>query len=174
MGRAKLKAPALTIGAPHDRDEADKLIFELGKEHRERAALEIKMNGALALIKDDYETQAAPINQKISALMAALQTYCEANRAELCPGKLKTVKFGNGEVSWRFRPPKVTLRGVKKIIEWCRAHRRNRFLRVTTEVNKAAMLAHPESANGIPGVKIGSAGEDFVVKPFESELEEVA
>lgn len=47
-------------------------------------------------------------------------------------------------------------------------------LRVKEEVNKEAMLAEPDVARTVAGVTVGSAGEDFVIKPFETELEEVA
>ncbi len=175
MAKAKLKAPALIIGPPHDRDEADELIFTLGGLQRDRVDLETAMNEALAEAKLEYEYLAKPLNEKIAALMAALQTFCEAHRVELLKGDSKTVKFGNGTVSWRARPASVTLRNVKKIIAWLQGNWFGTFfLRIKTEINKDAMLAHPEPAKLIPGVQIGSAGEDFVVKPFESKLEEVA
>ncbi len=169
-----IKAPALTLPAPKTREEADQLIFKLGQLQRDRIDLETAMNEALAASKLEHENLAKPINGEIAALMASIQTWCEANREDLCPGKLKTYKFGNGEVSWRLRPASVTLRNIEKIINWCEEHLGlERFLRVKTEINKEAMLAEPEIAQEIPGVKIGSAGEDFIVKPFESELEEI-
>lgn len=173
MKNAKLKTPALEYPAPTNRDEADSYIFRLGEAQRARAETEVAMNEALAHVKLEAENAVEPHNREIAALMAGLQTFCEANRAELCPGKLKTVKFGNGEVSWRFRPASVTLRGVEAIIAFCRSHRLHRFIRVKREINKEVMLAHPKAAAAIPGVKVASSGEDFIVKPFQSELEEV-
>ena len=104
-----------------------------------------------------------------------MQTWCEANRKELLDGDSKTVKFGNGEVAWRNRPPSVTLRGVEAIIEWCKRHRGFlSFLRIKAEVNKDAMLANPKMAAKIPGVKIVSGIEDFIVTPLSAALEKVA
>lgn len=173
MKKSKLKASALTIGAPHNREEADKLIYALGELQRDRIDLGNAMNEALAAVKLEHEDQAKPINEKISATMASLQAYCEANRAALCPRESKTVKFGNGEVSWRRRPPKVTLRSVEKMIAWCKKHGMAVFVRIKEEINKEAMLADPTDAAKVPGVTIGSAGEDFIVKPLQSELEEI-
>lgn len=170
----KLKAPAVDFEIPTTREEADEFIYALGELHRDRAQMELEMNTELARVKAAFEADVEPTNREIRANMKGLQAYCEANRAELCSRDSKTVKFGNGEVSWRFRPPKVNLRGVKKIIAWCEAHGLDRFLRKTTEIDKDAMRKDRVEAQKIKGVSIASAGEDFIVKPFESELEEVA
>jgi phage host-nuclease inhibitor protein Gam len=173
MAKTKIKTPALEYPPPANRDEADNYIFRLGEAMRSRAETEIAMNEAVAHIKLESENAAEPYNREIAALTAGLQTFCEANRKELCPGNSKTVKFGNGEVSWRARPASVTLRGVEAIIAFCRSHRKHLFIRLKREVNKEAMLAHPKAAAAIPGVTIASAGEDFIVTPINAELEEV-
>jgi phage host-nuclease inhibitor protein Gam len=167
MGRMKKATKIKT------REEADEFIYKIGEASRDRQLAETAMNEDIAKIKAEYEAKAGPAAVSISKLTWGLQTWCEAHRKELLDGDSKTVKFGNGEVSWRNRPASVSLRGVEKIIEWLRAHKRRRFLRIKYEVNKEAMLAHPRAARKVPGVKIESAGEDFIVAPFESQLEPV-
>lgn len=172
--RPKLKAPTMIVAPPKDRDEADHLIYQIGQAQRERDSLQTAMNAELAKTKLFYESKAELVNRKIKAWMEALQAFCEQNRNALCPRGSKTAKFGNGEVSWRFRPPKVMLRNAAKIIEWIKVHSQLRFIRTIEEIDKEAMLRDPAWASNIPGVKIASEGEDFIVKPFESKLEEVA
>jgi phage host-nuclease inhibitor protein Gam len=46
-------------------------------------------------------------------------------------------------------------------------------VRVKEEINKEAILAEPDLAAKIPGISI-TQGEDFVIVPFETELEEIA
>ncbi len=171
---SKLKAPSLMIQPPRDREQADSLIFEIGKAQRQRETIETSMNAELAKIKARYEALAEPVNRCIKAQMAALQFFCEQNREDLCGSGVKTVKFGNGEVSWRWRPPKVMIRSAAKVIAWCLDHALAGFVRVIHEVDKEAMLGDPVAARAVPGVTIASAGEDFIVKPFESKLEEIA
>lgn len=168
----KVKAPAIRGPIPRNRDEADQLIFQLGVAMREHAWCETAMNEDLAKLKAEYETQAAPIAVTIAVLTEGIQTWAEAHRSELLAGDSKTVKLGNGEIAWRARPASVSLRGVDKIIAWCRSHRLSKFLRMKTEVSKEAMLADTAKAAKIPGVKIESTGEDFIVTPFNAELEE--
>lgn len=170
----KIKSAAADWPIPTNRDEADRFIYRIGCAMRGRAGIQADLDAELADLKARYEKRVAPFNEAIEQRTKGLQTWCEANRAELLDGDSKTVKFGNGEVAWRMRPASVNLRGVEKVIEWCRAHRLSRFLRIKTEINKEAMLADPVKATGIPGVSIASAGEDFIVTPLSAELEEVA
>ena len=111
----------------------------------------------------------------IERLSKGLQTWCEAHRDELTKdGKAKTHRFAAGTVSWRARPPKVSIRGAAKVLEFLVKQKLTRFIRVRREIDKEAMLKEPVVAAEVPGVRIGSGGEDFVIKPFETELEEVA
>ena len=51
------------------------------------------------------------ITARIETLQAGIQTYCEAHRDELTSGgKTKTANLVTGEVSWRQRPPSVSIR----------------------------------------------------------------
>lgn len=165
--RAKRKNPSIqTI------EDANLAIALIGSSRRDLIRIEADMNDALAQAKARYEEEAAPLARTIEANIAVLREYCEQHREEY--GIAKTVVFAAGEVSWRTRPPMVKVRSVKRAIAWIIERKWREFLRVKHDLNKEAMLARPERAAQIPGVKIGSEGETFVVKPFESELEEVA
>jgi phage host-nuclease inhibitor protein Gam len=170
---AKIKTPAADYAIPSNREEADEFIYKIGEASRDRQLAETAMNEDIAKIKAEYEAKAGPAAVAISKLTWGLQTWCETHRKELLDGDSKTVKFGNGEVSWRARPPKVTLRGLDKILAWLDKHKLDRFVRIIREINKEAMLADAVEARKVPGVSIASAGEDFIVAPFESQLEAV-
>ena len=102
--------------------------------------------------------------------------FCEANRARLTHGgKVKFHRYSTGEISWRLRPARVSIRGKEAVIEAIKAARLGRkFLRVREDVNKEAMLEDRATAAAIRGVTIGSDGEDFLVEPFETELKEAS
>ncbi|MCB1537234.1 MAG: host-nuclease inhibitor Gam family protein, partial [Rhodoblastus sp.] len=78
---------------------------------------------------------------------------------------------------WRHRPPSVRLVGKKvdDVIDWIsdqgQASIFAPFVRVKKELDREAMRAKAEVAAQIPGVIIGSAGEDFIVTPFETQIE---
>jgi phage host-nuclease inhibitor protein Gam len=170
----KIKNAAANYPIPRDRDEADEFIFRIGGLMRDRALIQGALDGNLAALKAEYEDKALPINFALAQQIKGLQTWCETNRAELLDGDSKTAKFGNGEVSWRKRPAKVTLRGIEEILAYLAEHELDRFVRVSKEVNKEAMLDDAVEAAKVPGVSIGSAGEDFIVTPLEAPLEKVA
>lgn len=171
--RLKTLAPAYPV--PQTQDEAADFMARIGLAQRERARIEAAMNDELAAVKARFEAEAQPHNEVILNCTRGLQNWCDANRDRLTSnGKVKFARFATGEVSWRQRPPKVGVRGVDTILEALKRLSLTRFIRVKEEINRDAMLAEPEVAMTVPGVTIGSAGEDFVVKPFETELEEVA
>ena len=128
----------------------------------------------IADAKEKASCAAAPSNRSIEDLTRGLQTWCEANRAELLDGHSKTVVFGNGTVAWRARPASITLRNVEKIIQWLKSRPLLGFLRMKAEINKEAMLSEPAEARRVPGVTIASGGEDFIVEPIAVPLQEVA
>jgi phage host-nuclease inhibitor protein Gam len=134
------------------------------------------MNEALANTKHLYEVRNKDLKDEIEARAKGLETWAAAHRSELTrDGRQKTARFAAGEVSWRNRPARVTLRNIKDLIpRIVGLGLADLFIRTKYEINKEAMLANPEMASSIEGVSIGSGGEDFVVKPFETELEEVA
>ena len=171
----RVKAQAAPYRVPQGFAETSDFIARIGKATRERERIETRMNERLAAIKAVHEKQAAPLKDEIEQLRKGVQTWCEAHRDELTPaGRRKFYRFAAGEVSWHLRPPKVTVRGVAKVIERLAALGLAQFLRVRTEIDKEAMLADPELACSVEGVKIGSDGEDFEIKPVDTELEEVA
>lgn len=175
----KMKSALKRLPTPQNDDEASAYIDRLGALDRELARREADMNGALANIKQQCQWAAAPAMVERAALADAVERYCAAHRARLTgDGKTKTYRFATGDVAWRNRPPKVTLRGkAEKVIAAIQAGPKRWstwFLRRKIEIDKEAMLARPEDAQEIPGVSIGSAGEDFVIEPFAAELTEAA
>lgn len=173
MGKYQRIKTAAAEFVPATRAEADEAIRIIGEQQRKRADLETAMNNRLAEVKADFEQRAHPLAESIRALSQGVQTWAEANRAELTKSGRKTVRLGNGEIRWRARPPSVTVRAAQKAIAALKLANLTRFIRNKEEVNKEAILAEPEAVTGIKGLTIGS-GEDFVIVPFATELEEVA
>lgn len=167
MAKAKAKALARV---PQTREDAVWTVGRIGTLRRKIVAQKAKADEQLKSIGEQVEQAMAPLSEELAELEAGLQAYCEANRNTLTgDGKVKFHDFGTGRVSWRLRPPGVTIRGVKAVIEGCKKLGLERFLRVKEEINKDAMLADADTARQIAGVSISSAGEDFLVEPAELE-----
>ena len=170
----RIKASAAQYPVPQSRDEVNDAIAKVGLAQRERARIQADMNDELAAVKLRFEEAAKPYNEQIEGLTKGVQTWCEAHRTELTKnGKVKFHNFAAGEIKWRMRPPRVSLRAIENLLETLKRLGLTRFIRVKEEPNKEAMLAEPEAVTGLAGVKI-EQGEDFVIVPFETELEEVA
>lgn len=171
---SRSKTKAADVPVPQTREDCVAMIRELGERQRERTRIEADMNDQMAKIKERYEEQARPHNERITALTQGISIWCAANRSILTQdGKVKTANLGSGEVRWRVTPPKVKLTGVDAVIAALKSFGLDRFLRVKEEVSKDAILADPEAVAAVPGIAITQT-EEFVVVPFETELEQVA
>lgn len=167
----KTKTLGVNLPVPQSREAAAQALHEIGLAHREVARLEADLNDAISTLKADAEQAAQPLRDKAQALTDGLKTWAEANRDAITQGgRVKFAELGTGKISWRLRPPAVRITGVEKVIEAIRTLGLNGFLRVKTEINKDALAADPDKARLIAGVTIASAGEDFVVEPFETEI----
>jgi phage host-nuclease inhibitor protein Gam len=161
--------------APQTKDDVVLQIALIGGKQRQRAMIEAKMNDELAAIREKYESQALPLADEITSLSAGVQSWCEAHRDELTQNrKVKTCVFASGEVKWRLRPPSVALKKVDAVIEALKSLSLTRFIRTKEEVNKEAILAEPDAVKGVRGITIKQGDEDFVIEPFNTELEKVA
>ena len=150
------------------------MLADIGNAQRERQIIAVNMNQVMADIREQYEDKAIIYAQEIFDKTAALQHYMETHRQRLTHnGKTKTIKLKTGEFSWRTSPPKCVIRGVEAVIAQIREMGWDKqLLREKIEPSKEALIADAEKAAQLKGVTI-TQKEDFIVKPFETELEEI-
>lgn len=172
-GRTRIKAEAVQGEVPQSHDEAVDAIAEIGRLQRQRERIAAAMNDELAVIRQRYEAEAKPLGERIRERTLGVQVWCEAHRDELTRGgKTKTAHLASGTVHWRMRPPSVAIRGIELVLDALRRFGLERFIRTREEVNKEAILQEPEAVKDVRGISI-TQREDFVIVPFETELEEV-
>lgn len=162
-----------TVQACQSKADAMRDIKTIGDLQRELGRIEADINDQIA----DLTKKAAPrieqLRERLVELQAGVQTWCEANRVEIC-GKGKSANLVTGEVSWRQRPPSVSISKADEVIGRLRGLGLFRFIREKEEVNKEAILAEPAEVAGIKGIKVVTGVEDFVITPFEVEVGETA
>jgi phage host-nuclease inhibitor protein Gam len=174
MAVKKVKAAGANIPIPQDDSEARSAIREIGELNRDVMRLEAEMNDKIAALQQEYGEKVAPLRGTITVKTDGLKMFCEVNRDRLTGGgKVKFARFATGQISWRSRPAKVTIRGADDVLAAIKAvGLAAKFIRTKEEINKEAMLDDRVTAGMIRGVSIGSEGEDFIVEPFETELAE--
>lgn len=174
MASKKTRIKTTAQPAAQSRDEAEAMIGRIGQISRELTRQDADLGDALAKAKQNAEAVALPLKDELETLKDRVQRWAEANRNDITrAGKTKTVEFTTGKVSWRARPASVTLRKVEDVIAFLeKAKGGMAYLRIKAEVNKEALRDAPTFAATVPGVKIASAGEDFVIEPFGGELAE--
>ncbi|ECT1905788.1 host-nuclease inhibitor Gam family protein [Salmonella enterica subsp. enterica serovar Montevideo] len=155
---------------PQNRDAVITDIKRIGDLQREASRLETEMNDAIAEITEKFAARIAPIKTDIETLSKGVQGWCEANRDELTNGgKVKTANLVTGDVSWRVRPPSVSIRGMDAVMETLERLGLQRFIRTKQEINKEAILLEPKAVAGVAGITVKSGIEDFSIIPFEQE-----
>lgn len=170
----RVKQDAAAFRVPQHRDEVIEAIAEIGRRQRERTRIEAAMNDDLAKVREAWERQAAPHLERIKELSRGVQLWCEVHRDLLTQGgKVKFARLASGEIKWRLTPPKVVIRALDAVVEALKQAHLDRLIRIKEEPNKEAILNEPEAVEGIKGITI-TQKEDFVIVPFETELEEIA
>ena len=105
----KLKAKA-QIYACSSREQAQKDISMIGMLQREHGRISGELNDRISALTEAEAPRLKELQDRIGMLQAGVQTWCEANREQIC-GKGKTANLITGEVNWRQRPPSVRVTG---------------------------------------------------------------
>lgn len=160
------------IWTAQSRDDVAAAISEIGKKGREIDVLTASMNDEIALVVERFQPLIDALKKELQSLQSGVQSWCESHRAELTQsGKTKTVNMITGTVNWRIRPPSVSVRGTDTIIELLKSKGLGQYIRTKEEINKDAVLTDPSGVRTIPGITVVSGVEDFVIEPFEQEVQ---
>jgi len=170
----KKRIKRLVVPVPQNLDEAAKFLSSISESQREINQIKATLNKAVEELTAQAIKVAKPHQDKKDQLVEGLFVFAMGRRDDLPEkGKRKTVKLPTGWFGWRITPPKVNISKTKTVIAALKRLKLKRFIRVTEEVNKEAMLNEPGKIKKVPGVSI-TQQEEFVIKPLELEIEIVA
>lgn len=168
---ARQTTRAANLPVPQSREEAQQSLSRYGLLQREIGRIQADLDDEVTALKEAAEAKSNPLQAEAAEIVEGLRIWAEANRNALTDGgRVKFADLGTGKISWRFRPAKVSIRGADVILDTLRSLGFGRFIRTKEEVDKEAMLREADVARSVPGVSIGSAGEDFIVEPLTSQL----
>lgn len=159
-------------------DQVGKAILNVGRLQNEVAELEREMNERLARTKAEYEERARSSREMLVELSGQVREYCTENREALlaqCDGK-RTVDFGSGEVCWKAGKPSVWVKpglAIEKLIAALKEKRLGKFIRTKHELDKQAVLKAPDAIAGMKSMLRIESKEQFSIKPFATEIEQV-
>ena len=165
MTRTKTKRQAETVPVPQSAEEASAYLSAIGEAQRDLAVMKAAFDQDVADLKAQVELRAQPLAAQVAEKTRGLEIWAQANRGALAKGK--TITLPAGVLAWRARPPSVRVGNMAEAIAAVlgAGERLARFLRTKHELDKEAVLKEPEAAAEIPGIRVGSAGEEFVVEP---------
>jgi phage host-nuclease inhibitor protein Gam len=167
--KTRTKTQATTVPIPQSKAMAADQLHQLGNLQREHQRVSTELNDRIAELTKQAQPILENLATNIEALHTGLQTWCEANRSSLLADGGKTANLITGEVSWRFKPPSVSVRGVEDVIQQLEDKNLSKFIRTKREINKEAILNDPDAVQGIKGLTVVSGVEEFIVTPFEAQ-----
>ncbi|MGL9772924.1 MAG: host-nuclease inhibitor Gam family protein [Sodalis sp. (in: enterobacteria)] len=171
MTRLKAAAGAHT---PQTRAQVMDDIKRLSDIQREMTRLETQINDEIARLTHQHTADIEAMKARITLLQKGIQTWREANREGLTQnGKTKTVNLITGEVSWRNRPPSVSFKGMDDILQALEENGQHRYIIRKAQVDKNALLKNQDTIRpiNIRGITFHHQLEDFIITPFEQELQ---
>jgi len=136
-------------------------------------------DAAVAAAAAKAEAKAAPLDAERARLAAAVEDYCDLNRARLTEhGTTKTAAFTTGECSWRKGADAVEVDSEqeKRIIARLKAMGKafRRFVKITEAVSKTALKAATEEERRklarLPGLAFKAGEERFAISPVALPL----
>jgi phage host-nuclease inhibitor protein Gam len=158
--KKKLKAPAQEH-VPADRDACAAQITAIGILQRESERLAAEMNDQVAKITDHFAPLLADLAERVKALQAGVQTWCEANRAALTGDhKVKFHNFLTGTVTWRTGLDSVSVTNAEAVLLTLKALKLPEFIRTKEEVNKDAVLANFSAAAKITADQVNAEADE--------------
>ena len=167
MAKQKLGA----IPVPEDLESVIRFFSRLSEVEVIIEAIKGDLKDKIRQLTDEAMDKVLPLESEAESIVDGLFVFAEVNRNKLTEGeKRKTVDTPHGVFGWRLTPPKVTIKGVKRVIELIKKLKLLQFLHTKESVDKKAMLKEPEKAQSIQGVGI-SQEEEFFVKLTELKLE---
>lgn len=170
----RMKAPAVPV--PQTREEADKLIGEIGAFQRDIDLAKAAAEEKIAVIKAAYEAEIGPKAAEVLAKFQAVMAFAAANRDSLLEKGRKSVELSQGVLGWRLGNPAVKLaKGVTEdsLVATFQRLKLDDLLRVTTELDRQAILKEPSRIEGIAGIAV-EQDETFFLKPLEVTTETTA
>jgi phage host-nuclease inhibitor protein Gam len=155
---------------PETLAEANNLMLRLGEYERELEATALTLEAAIAGAKEAANQIAGPIEAAHAATVKALEAYANRERKSLLPGTKKSVVLPGGEFGWRTTPGKVTISKVaaESIVDNLKQLGLTKYLRVTTEVDREALLKDRPILSGVRYMQ----SDKFYVKPATDKAPE--
>jgi len=162
----------LKIQTPKASSEVDDFIEAIAEFQKQEAKTIEEANEQIKRIGNRANRRVGLIRGRISKLAFLIRNYYVANKKELTSnGKLKVVKLLNGVFREYFTKRSVRLIGDESgAAEELEKAGLGRFVRIKKEIDKDAILRHPEKVAGIKSVKIIEKKKRFLITPRETNI----
>ena len=170
----KKHAPAqprvLKTKPPKTLKEAERYIEMIGDAVRSEIRCRAALDEEIEKVRAQYQGTIDGYRAQYEALVQGLRSFAEANRPTLTnDGKLKTVKFPTGIISWRVTNA-VEIEDPETVVAELEKLGLGRFIesKVVKSLKKGLLKDEEQNLQAIKGITF-EHGENFAVKPAQTE-----
>lgn len=157
------RAPARVL--PSTRDDAEAAMQRLRFVRAALAQHQSQLDADVATLQAARAAVAEPLICEERQLVDDLTAWCSTRRQELTDdGKRKTVRFADGTIAWRKRPPSVEIDDIEAAVVALVRAKRTDLLRTKTTIDKEGLLKLGREEAAKLGIRIADALEDLVIK----------
>lgn len=161
---------SLPLAPIADRDEAARVLAEVGALQRDLEELAGSLNRDVAELQTAADNIAQPLRVRLTTALDRLEAFATTHRDTLTGGgKAKSVKLPTGTIGWKAKPASVLVADDGVLIAHLegRPALRGLFLRTVVSVDRQNLLKHRADAEDLPGVTIRPGEESFYVSPLK-------
>lgn len=171
----KPKLKAIAMPAAQSQDEVDLMIGKIGEAQRKIESIDAELTAEIANLQAKAKDKIEPLKVRVGEYLQAIMAWAQANKDNLTKDGRRTITVSQGAFGWRWSPPAVKVKRncLESVVEALRARRLKKLLRITTELDKEAILRTPDLVAKIPNIEVRQ-DELFYVKPLKVESEMTA
>lgn len=157
---AKKKKPVVV---PESMEELAWFVERIRREENAIREIEAKntkktsqLETQIAQLNQQAQSEAVPHAKEIESLAMGVWIYAEAHRKDLIKDeKVKTFELASGDIlRWYFTKSRVEVANEEAALKELKRKELIDFIRVTEEINKEAILANQEKAEGLKTLSI--------------------
>lgn len=160
-------------------DDINQLLAQYASDCFEQERLHADLDAELTAVREKHAPRINPILARIHETHQTVKAWAEANRAEIFPGKKKSLALLHAVIGFNIGQPTLTLlRGFKwdAVIDLLKKCRLSQYIRTREEVDKKTLLAqraNPFFDFARLGLKV-TQSESFYIKPIATQTDTVA
>ncbi|EKE12187.1 MAG: bacteriophage Mu Gam like protein [uncultured bacterium] len=173
MSKKKVYVPAgeRVFPSAENTKDINRFIGLIAQICRAIERIQHSVDSRILKIKEKAASQVREREERIAAIFSAIFTFMQTNRLDLTgQGRIKTIKYPNGQVKWYFRKTALVIPDEDAAVAELKALGRDDLVRTTETIRKDLIFLEPDLIAKMTTVNLPDEQEIFSVEPDKATL----